>query len=271
MKVEVAAATDIGLVRDHNEDAYLVQDPLYVVADGMGGHLGGEVASATALATMAHVVTDAGIDALADAVRQANRAVFDRQAADVEVAGMGTTLTAVALDGSQLHVAHVGDSRGYLLRDGKLRLLTQDHSLVGEMVREGSLTEAQARVHPRRSTLTRALGISGDIEVDSFEVPVRAGDRILLCTDGLSGMIEDRRLREILKRGTSVPEVCATLIAEANANGGVDNVTAVIIDLLAEEGDGPGPEGTGVSSAGPALPPERRGWPGWFKHRLRKQ
>ena len=260
MKVEVAAATDIGLVRDHNEDAYLAQGPLYAVADGMGGHLGGEVAPATALETVARVVTDAGIDALADAVRQANRAVYDRQADDLEVAGMGTTLTAVALEGSQLHVAHVGDSRGYLLRDGKLQLLTQDHSLVGEMMREGSLTEAQARVHPRRSALTRALGISGDIEVDAFEVPLRAGDRILLCTDGLSGMIEDRRLRDILKGRTGAPEVCATLIAEANTNGGVDNVTAVIIDLVAEEGDNPAPVETDISSAEPALPPEKRGW-----------
>ena len=270
MKINVAAATDIGLVRDHNEDAYLVQEPLYVVADGMGGHLGGEVASATALETIARIVADEGIGALTDAVRQANRAVYERQATDVEVAGMGTTLTGVALEGSRLTIAHVGDSRAYLLRGGKLRLLTQDHSLVGEMVREGNLTEAQARVHPRRSALTRALGISGDIEVDAFEVPVQAGDRIMLCTDGLSGMIEDRRLQDILKDGEAA-ETCATLVSEAIANGGLDNVTAVIIDLVAEEGDDPASAEADIAFAEPALLSEQRGNRRWFKRRNRKQ
>jgi len=271
MKINVAAATDIGLVRDHNEDAYLVQEPLYVVADGMGGHLGGEVASATALETIARIVAEEGIGALTDAVRQANRAVYDRQATDVEVAGMGTTLTGVAMEGSKLSVAHVGDSRAYLFRGGKLRLLTQDHSLVGEMVREGNLTEAQARVHPRRSALTRALGISGDIEVDAFEVPVQTGDRIMLCTDGLSGMIEDRRLQDILKDGNGAAETCSILISEAIANGGLDNVTAVIIDLVAEEGDDPASAEADIAFAEPALLSEQRGNRRWFKRRNRKQ
>lgn len=273
MRISAAAATDIGRVRDHNEDACLVQEPLFVVADGMGGHLGGEVASAVALETIGRVVGGEGIGALTDAVRQANRAVYDRQASDIEVAGMGTTLTAVALEGSQLHVAHVGDSRAYLLRTGKLTLLTRDHSLVGEMVREGSLTDAQARVHPRRSTLTRALGISGEVEVDAFEVAVGAGDRVLLCTDGLSGMIEDRRLQELLKSGMRAADTCAALIDEANSNGGVDNVTVVIIDLEAEEGDPP--TEAEVTSAEPALQAEprkeRARFRRWFRARSGKQ
>jgi protein phosphatase len=263
MKANVAAATDIGLVRDHNEDAYLVEDPLYVVADGMGGHLGGEVASATALETVGAVVADEGIEALADSVRRANKAVYDRQVGDAEVAGMGTTLTAVALQGSQLHVAHVGDSRAYLLRGGTLEMLTQDHSLVGEMMREGSLTEAQARVHPRRSTLTRALGIAGEVTVDTPEVPVQGGDRILLCSDGLSGMVEDPRLQEILRNEPDPERACAALIAEANANGGVDNITTVIVDLISEEGDNPAPVETGPAETEPSepgLPSEERGW-----------
>lgn len=256
MKADVASATDIGLVRDHNEDAYLARDPLYAVADGMGGHLGGEVASAIALETIGDVVASDGIEALADAVRRANRAVYERQVGDVEVAGMGTTLTAVALQGSRLYIAHVGDSRAYLLRDDSLQMLTQDHSLVGEMMREGRLTESQARVHPRRSTLTRALGIAGEIEVDTSEIAVRAGDRILLCTDGLTGMVEDPRLKEILKDDTGPRDACAALIAEANGSGGVDNITAVVIDLIEEEDDDPSP----VRPASAEPRPEKRGW-----------
>ncbi len=266
MKADVASATDIGLVRDHNEDAYLARDPLYAVADGMGGHLGGEVASAIALETVGEVVSSDGIEALADAVRRANRAVYERQVGDAEVAGMGTTLTAVALQGSRLHIAHVGDSRAYLLRDGSLEMLTQDHSLVGEMMREGRLTESQARVHPRRSTLTRALGIAGDIEVDTSEIAVRAGDRILLCSDGLSGMVGDPRLKAVLKSDADPRGACAALIAEANANGGVDNVTAVVIDLVAEEDDGPGPVESEPAEPGPAR--EKRGW---FGRRSKKR
>ena len=188
MRVSVGAATDIGQVREGNEDSYLLVAPLYAVADGMGGHRGGEVASSLALETVQGLF-ERHEGTLSDQVVQANRAVFERSQNDRSVSGMGTTLTAALIDGDEVHFVHVGDSRAYLLRDGQLTQLTEDHTLVHRMVVEGEITPAEAETHPHRSILTRALGVDENVEVDEGEVEVQGGDRILLCTDGLTGMV----------------------------------------------------------------------------------
>ena len=251
MKVTAASATDIGLVRDHNEDALLLREPLFAVADGMGGHLGGEVASSAALERLAAVFDERGSDGLAEAVHEANAEVFAQSVRDAEVAGMGTTLTAAVLVGTDLLLAHVGDSRAYLLHDGELRRLTEDHTLVGEMVRKGSLSERQARSHPQRSILTRALGIEPAVEVDRLSLPIGDRDRVLLCSDGLNSMIEDSEIRRILSDEGEPRAACDRLVEAANAMGGVDNTTVVVLDFEAEESDAePEAEG-GAAAAGP--------------------
>ena len=197
MKVRVGAATDIGQVREGNEDSYLVVEPLYAVADGMGGHRGGEVASSLALETVQGML-ERQEGSLAEQVAEANRAVFDRSQNDRRVSGMGTTLTAAQVDGSRVHLAHVGDSRAYLLRGGELAQITEDHTLVHRMVMEGEISEEEAETHPHRSILTRALGVDQNIQVDEGDLEVAPGDRLLLCTDGLTGMVPEGQIREIL-------------------------------------------------------------------------
>ena len=194
MKVSVGAATDIGQVREGNEDSFLVVAPLYAVADGMGGHRGGEVASSLALETVQGMF-ERKEGSLADQVVEANRAVFDRSQNDRSVSGMGTTLTAVLVDGSRVHLVHVGDSRAYLLRGGELAQLTEDHTLVHRMVMEVEISQEEAETHPHRSILTRALGVDQSVQVDEGDVEAAAGDRLLLCTDGLTGMVPEGRIR----------------------------------------------------------------------------
>ena len=234
MRAVVAAGTDIGHVREGNEDTYLVMDPLFVIADGMGGHRGGEVASTLAVETMEHLFSS-GEGTLAELVREANRAVFERSTLERAVAGMGTTLTAAVIEGDRVHLAHVGDSRAYLLRDGELRQLTEDHTLVHRMVLEGELTEAEAEVHPHRSILTRSIGVDGNVDVDEIDLDAKPGDRLLLCSDGLTGMLPDPRIAEILRDEPDPNTAVERLIDEANEAGGVDNITALLIDL--QEGD----------------------------------
>jgi PPM family protein phosphatase len=230
MRVTVGAATDIGQVREGNEDSFLVLDPLFAVADGMGGHRGGEVASTLALETIERLFS-AHEGTLTEQVEQANRAVFERSQADREVAGMGTTLTAVQVQDAKARLAHVGDSRAYLLRDGELHLLTEDHTLVHRMVEEGEITAEEAESHPHRSILTRALGVDGAVRVDEGVVELRDGDRLLLCTDGLTGMVAETQIADVLK-GTSDPQAAVErLVSMANRAGGVDNITAVILDF----------------------------------------
>jgi serine/threonine protein phosphatase PrpC len=235
VRVRVGAATDIGHVREGNEDAYLLLDPLYAVADGMGGHLGGEVASSLALETIRELFSS-GEGSLTEQVGQANRVVFQRSRADREVEGMGTTLTAVVVEGSRVRLAHVGDSRAYLFRDGELQMLTRDHTLVARMVEEGELTEAEATTHPHRSIVTRALGVEETLEVDEGLVEVRDGDRLLLCSDGLTGMVADQDIAAILREVADPQLAVDRLVRAANAAGGVDNITAVILDL-SDDGD----------------------------------
>ena len=240
MRTRVGATTDIGQVREGNEDAILINDPLYAVADGMGGHRGGEVASNLALQTVEQMFAERQ-GTLTEQVERANRAVFERSQSDRDVSGMGTTLTAALIEGGAIRLAHVGDSRAYLFRGGKLQLLTEDHTLVHRMVVEGEITQTEAENHPHRSVLTRALGVEGDVRVDETKVEVREGDRLLLCTDGLTGMLSEDQIESILQDVRDPQEAVDRLVRDANRAGGIDNITAVIIDFT-EDGriDGSG-------------------------------
>ncbi len=246
VRLRAAAATDVGSVREANEDSYLEAPDmgLYAVADGMGGHAAGEIASREAVAALKAAFDKPAASAatLADAIVHANRIVFEQAAAEPAYAGMGCTLTALALlderhaaeSGvrSTIAVANVGDSRTYLLRDGGLTQVTSDHSWVQEMVRAGELTLEQAEHHPRRSTLTRALGIGPSVEVDLQTVDPVLGDRYVLCSDGLWDEVPEDALRSILAR-TPDPAVAASeLVRVANEAGGRDNITVVVVDVV---------------------------------------
>jgi protein phosphatase len=227
----VATRTDVGRVRPGNEDAFLVTDDvrLVAVADGMGGHQAGEVASATAITALLARVEEG--DSIADAISRANDAVVTKAAEDVSLRGMGTTLTAGVVDGSSLLIGHVGDSRAYLLRDGALRQLTTDHSVIAELVAAGELTEAEALVDPRRAMITRALGIDASVVVDVLEVELVPGDRLLLCSDGLTTMVRDDGIAEILATETDRERAADALVEAANLAGGADNITVVVADV----------------------------------------
>lgn len=235
---EAVARTDTGRQRRGNEDNSLVRSPLFVVADGMGGAQAGEVASQIAVEVFAAGLPPQGSaeEKLAEAVREANRRIHELSRAERERRGMGTTLTAAMLDDTQLAVAHVGDSRGYLFRGGSLTRLTRDHSLVGALVEQGKLTEAEAEEHPQRSIITRALGPEPEVEVDTWSYPVRPGDVLLLCSDGLTSMIREDRIAAVLSSTRNLSAAADRLIDEANAAGGRDNITVVLFEL--EELDG---------------------------------
>jgi PPM family protein phosphatase len=229
--------TDTGRQRRDNEDNAFVRAPLFVVADGMGGAQAGEVASQLAVEEFHEPLPDEGSaeERLIDRIRAANRRIYDLSRTEHEHAGMGTTLTAVYLDDDHLAVAHVGDSRAYIFRDGELGGLTQDHSLVAELVRQGKLTEEQAAEHPQRSIITRALGIEDDVEVDTWSYSMRAGDVVLLCSDGLTSMIGERQIVQILRGEVSLHRAADQLIGAANDAGGRDNITVILFRL--EEAD----------------------------------
>jgi len=245
VRVRVGARTDVGVVRDQNEDGYLTEAPLFAVADGMGGHQGGEVASQVALETVAAMARDQGSDLDLDAaVRAANEAILTRASDDNALKGMGTTLTIVRDEGRRITIAHVGDSRAYLLRDDELRQLTEDHTLVHRMVTEGKLTEEEAKIHPHRSILTRALGVEPGVEVDVDAREVTVGDRFLLCSDGLTGMVEEPRIEEVLRTTPDPQQAADTLVEEANRAGGQDNITVVILDFVERDPEQPAAQET---------------------------
>jgi protein phosphatase len=246
-----AAHSDIGQVRAVNQDSAVAEPGmgLFVVADGMGGHLGGEVASALAVETLLSAIRAAGpsagpgidsTESLVDAVLGANERVFDEGRSNAELQGMGTTLCALALVGSgpdaRLAVVNVGDSRIYLLRDGELEQLTEDHSLVQELVRQGQLTPEEAASHPMRNVVTRVIGVEGDVEVDWWERPADPGDRYLLCSDGLFNEVTESRIAATLRALADPGEAARTLVALANDGGGRDNITCVVVDV--HDGDG---------------------------------
>lgn len=240
IQIRHAAHTDVGRVRSENEDAYLAVPAagLFAVADGLGGHAAGEVASRAAVRTLSERFdgrSPTGEDivaALEEAIREAHARIRRMAAADRAVAGMGTTVTALHLDaGGRYAIGHVGDSRAYLLRDGRLRRLTRDHTYVQEMVERGRLTEEQARLHPRSSMLTRALGVEEGVEVAVYEGRARRGDRFLLATDGLTGLVPESELRELLRSERDPGPLVRRLVEAANAAGGSDNITAVVVDV----------------------------------------
>jgi len=234
------SATDIGKVRATNQDQVLVAEPLFAVADGMGGHAAGEVASLTAVEALRQAFNrDRSAAGLVAAAEQANRAVWDRAADDASLRGMGTTLVAMALvqvDGEdRLIVINVGDSRLYLLRQGELEQLTSDHSLVQELVDVGELSEAEAAVHPQRNVLTRALGVDPDVVVDDLQILPVKGDRYLLCSDGLPREVSDAQLASILRRFTNPTHAAKELVAQARAHGGNDNITVIVVDVVDDD------------------------------------
>src|SRR5262245_57925609 len=247
MIVEVESATDLGLKRAQNEDSHGEWIPsaaderrrrgvLVVVADGMGGSRAGEVASRLAVETvMRHYREARGEDALEDlhhAVEEANRIVHRESAAHPEMSGMGTTCTAVVLRGADAYIAHVGDSRAYLVRDGAIRQLTRDHSLVAQLVRDGQLTPEQARVDPRRNVVTRSVGVGPHVEIDADPEPglLRPGDTLLICSDGLHGVVADEELKAAASK-PNLAQACRDAIALANSRGGPDNITVVMARL----------------------------------------
>ena len=223
--------TDIGCVREHNEDSLVVKPPLFVVADGMGGHAAGEVASEIAVRTIEQCAPEhPDAEALGEAVVQANRAIINAALSGKGREGMGTTCTAAMLEGSRLVIAQVGDSRAYLLHGGKLVQVTRDHSLMADLIEAGQITPEEARFHPNRSVITRALGSDPDTVPDLYEISVQAGDRLLLCSDGLCGMLRDVQIERIMNRASDPQRCAAQLVNEAIAAGGLDNVTVVVVD-----------------------------------------
>jgi serine/threonine protein phosphatase PrpC len=237
--VEHWHASDLGRQRQGNEDNFFVRAPLFVVADGMGGAQAGEVASEIAAASFEEGLpsgASAG-EGLERIIEDANRQIHDRSRADADLAGMGTTVTAAHVGEAEVTIAHVGDSRAYLMRDGEVVRLTRDHSLVGELIARGKLTEEQAETHPQRSVITRALGPEPTVQVDVESFQARDGDVFLVCSDGLTSMIPESRLAPILTHASSLEEAGRDLIDAANEAGGRDNITVVLFRL--EDVDGP--------------------------------
>jgi len=242
MLVNWGAATDTGTLRVQNEDSFLAQDGMFVVADGMGGHNAGEVASAMAIKMLGDAqkagVTDA--NQLSEVIKQINKAIFQASADQTDQRGMGTTLTALALTPSNrnsevsVSVANIGDSRTYLLRNGEFRQVSVDHSYVQELVSEGLITKEEARTHARRNIVTRALGIEPNVAVDTWTLPLINGDRYILCSDGLVDEVTDEAIEQCVKQPISPQKLADQLVVIANQNGGRDNITVVVVDVVAD-------------------------------------
>jgi protein phosphatase len=232
----VGKDTNAGRKRRRNEDAFVIQPPLFAVADGMGGAQAGEIASRLAAEALREEGGNGdGEERVTSLVREANRRVYERSRTDRSASGMGTTVTAALLEGSIVHIAHVGDSRAYLIRNGLLEQLTDDHSLVAELMRDGKLSQEEAEAHPQRSVITRALGTDPDVDVDAFPVEAHPGDLFLLCSDGLTTMVEDTAILRIVEehRG-DLDRAAKTLVGAANSAGGEDNITVVLFEIAAE-------------------------------------
>lgn len=252
MQLSVGAGTDVGMIRSGNEDAFFAEADarrgVFIVADGMGGHAAGEVASEMAvqivsreLLALASAYDPEAPPRMARALQQANRAIYERMLAESDKQGMGTTASVLLLSEDRYLIGQIGDSRIYLLRDGELRQLTKDHSYVQEQVDAGLLTPEQARYHPYSNVITRCVGASEEVEADLFEGTMRAGDVFLVASDGLTGMVDDRRLQQILLARSGPGRIVDALITEANGRGGLDNITAIVIQVAATT-----PRGTDV-------------------------
>lgn len=251
MDLKAVGLTHVGRQRQHNEDSFLVADEghLYLVADGMGGHAAGEIASRIAVDSISefilHTKEDDGTwphaydehfrrttNRLMAAVRLANTRVLEAMRKDARLRGMGTTVVACLADDQFIAVAHVGDSRAYLIRDGQLSRLTNDHSWVFEQVQAGMLTEAEAEKHPLRNVITRALGGALSVNPDAAEVEAKSGDVVLLCSDGLTGMVPEDEILRLVTQTEDLDEACQQLIDTANERGGLDNVTAILVKTV---------------------------------------
>ena len=249
---EEAVRTDTGRQRNANEDSYFTKAPLFVVADGMGGAQAGEVASKAAVESFPRELPEAAPErVLEETIEGANRTIHELARKDPGLAGMGTTITAaiVDLEGEEVAIGHVGDSRAYRLRRDSFEQLTRDHSLVEEMRRKGQLTDAQAEDHPQRSIITRALGPEPEVQVDLQTVPAQAGDVFLICSDGLTTMLGDEQIGRILGRATSLQAGVRALVDEANRAGGRDNITVVAFRL--EDAAAPAKMAEGATLIGP--------------------
>jgi PPM family protein phosphatase len=232
-----SAASDPGRKRRRNEDAFVCQPPLFAVADGMGGAQAGEIASRLAAgAVKGDEAAGSGERRVQELIQEANRRVHQRSIEDPNASGMGTTLTLAVVDDGLVSIGHVGDSRAYLVREGRLEQLTEDHSLVGELMRSGELSAEEAESHPQRSVITRALGTDPDVDVDTFEVALREGDLFLLCSDGLTSMVDDEEILELVERHRlDLDRLVQALIRAANRGGGEDNITVVAFAVENEE------------------------------------
>jgi len=232
--------TDTGRRRRHNEDAYVCEPPLFAVADGMGGAQAGELASGLAAAALRDDTNRSGGEERVDElIQQANRRVYERQTQDSSASGMGTTITVALVEDGRVAIGHVGDSRAYLIRDRRLEQLTEDHSLVAELVRSGKLSPEEADTHPQRSVITRALGTDPDVDVDTFSVETRPGDLFILCSDGLTAMVDDDTiLREVERNRADLQAAAKALVRAANKGGGDDNITVVFFEIAGNGSDG---------------------------------
>ena len=241
MDLTVAARTDVGMIRSGNEDSFFAhatrERGIFIVADGMGGHAAGEVASEMTVQIISrelHDLRDADGSAeerVSDSIRLANRAVYERTMQESDKQGMGTTASVLLVSGSRYLIGQVGDSRIYLLRDGALKQLTKDHSYVQEQVDAGLLTPEQARYHPYSNVITRCVGASDAVDPDTYSGDLKPGDTFLVASDGLTGMVDDRRLQQLLLSRASAGRVVDALIAEANYRGGLDNITAIVVQI----------------------------------------
>ena len=232
-----AVASDTGRRRRRNEDNYVVAPPLFAVADGMGGAQAGEVASQLAASALEAGDTDAleGTKRLHALIQEANRRIYDRASTDPTASGMGTTMTVALVEGMTVAIGHVGDSRAYLVRSEHMEQLTEDHSLVNELVKTGRLSEQEAQIHPQRSVITRAVGTDPDVDVDVFTIEAEEGDVFLICSDGLSDMVADEEILEVVHTNRDdLEQAVKALVAAANRGGGEDNITAVAFRISGE-------------------------------------
>lgn len=268
LQLKAGGVTDVGRVRSVNQDSFLIlaDRGLYAVADGMGGHQGGEVASALAVEAMRTTYVEGSVDALAEAIEEANLRIHEEGATDPQLRGMGTTVVAISVvpddvedgAGGSLLVANVGDSRAYLFRDGDLTQLTEDHSLVADLVREGRISEEEAEQHPQRNIVTRVLGVYDQVDIDLWPVDAVRGDRYLLCSDGLFNEVARDQIAAVLRRLADPQEAAAELVRLANEGGGRDNITVLVVDVVddggvAEEASGALAGSTGGLDSAPDL------------------
>jgi len=232
-----AVASDTGRRRRRNEDNYVVTPPLFAVADGMGGAQAGEVASRLAAGAVEGGDSNglSGLERVDALIQEANRRIYDRASTDPTASGMGTTMTVALVEGMTVAIGHVGDSRAYLVRGDTMEQLTEDHSLVNELLKTGKLSEEEAQVHPQRSVITRAVGTDPDVDVDGFTIEAEDGDIFLICSDGLTDMVEDEEILELVAENRDdLDKAVKALVAAANRGGGEDNITAVAFRISAE-------------------------------------